>query len=406
LRLVQGIQDNSGGKKSNHQLKKENTMKKHNRKFFGYILMMLISVTLVAGLSGCETKKQPFKVGFVGSLTGRYSELGVAGRNAVTLAVEQINEAGGINGRRVELIVKDDKNDPEVAVQVDKELISEGVVAIIGHMTSSMSKAVVPLINEEKIVMISPTTTTDSLTGLDDYFFRTNTPDFQRVFHLVHYIFDEKGLRKLAVVYDLSNRAFSEMWYKNSKAEFESLGGLVTTPVSFSSGKDVSYPDIVKALLISNPEGILTIAGPTDTATICQELQKAGANIPVFDTGWADSLELIQHGGSAVEGIIFVVNFDEFSEHENYLEFKKQFYERFKMEPTFASVYAYDAAQLLFSALAQTEDPRDLKKAILAEPVFHALQGDISMDQYGDPRRGAFLYTVKNGEFKNLKTLE
>ena len=190
-------------------------MKQHVKmpasQFFGYILLLLISVLLMVGLSGCEKKKQPLKIGFAGSLTGRYSDLGVAGRNGATLAVEQINEAGGIHGRLVELIVKDDKNDPEVALQIDKELIEDGVAAIIGHMTSVMStavlpliNAVLPLINKEKIVMVGPTTTTNELTGLDDYFFRTVSPDFQQMRQLIHYIFDEKKLRTLAVAYDLS----------------------------------------------------------------------------------------------------------------------------------------------------------------------------------------------------------
>jgi branched-chain amino acid transport system substrate-binding protein len=200
--------------------------------------MLVICVTLMAGLSGCEKEKPPLKVGFVGSLTGRYSDLGVAGRNGATLAVEHINEAGGIQGRLVELIVKDDKNDPDVAVQVDKELINEGVAAIIGHMTSSMSKAAVPLINEKQIVMVSPTTTTNDLTGLDDYFFRTSTPDLEQSRQLIRYTFNEQKLRTLAVVYDLSNPAYSEGWYHNAKAEFESLGGTFSTAVTFTSGKD------------------------------------------------------------------------------------------------------------------------------------------------------------------------
>jgi branched-chain amino acid transport system substrate-binding protein len=74
---------------------------------------------------GCEKKKEPIKVGFVGGLTGRLSDLGSGGRNGVMLAVEEINNAGGISGRPVELITKDDKQDPEVAVKVDKELIDE-----------------------------------------------------------------------------------------------------------------------------------------------------------------------------------------------------------------------------------------------------------------------------------------
>ncbi|MBW1797231.1 MAG: ABC transporter substrate-binding protein, partial [Deltaproteobacteria bacterium] len=117
-----------------------------SKPFYFTIILLLVSISM-AVMWGCENKK-PVKVGFVGGLTGRLSYLGTAGRNGVILAVEEINEAGGINGRPVELITRDDGHDPKVAVKVDRELIGEGVVAIIGHMTSSMSMAALPLINK------------------------------------------------------------------------------------------------------------------------------------------------------------------------------------------------------------------------------------------------------------------
>jgi branched-chain amino acid transport system substrate-binding protein len=84
--------------------------------------------------------KNAYKIGFVGGLTGKSSDLGIQGRNSVMLAVEEINSQGGINGRPLQLITKDDKQDPQTALKVDRELIDEGVITIIGHMTSTMSE--------------------------------------------------------------------------------------------------------------------------------------------------------------------------------------------------------------------------------------------------------------------------
>jgi branched-chain amino acid transport system substrate-binding protein len=384
----------------------KHSMKNVKRKMFRTAFLLAACISLLSGLSGCDRKSQPVKIGFAGSLTGQFSDLGLAGRNGAILAVEQINNAGGIQGRPVELIVKNDQNDPDVAVQVDTDLINEGVAALIGHMTSTMSKAVVHLFNDAKIVMVSPTTTTNDLTGLDDYFFRTCTPDLDQTQQLIRYAFHERGLKKLAVVYDLANRGYSEGWVQNARSEFERLGGNFSRVVPFTSGKDTTHSDIVKELLSSHPEGILIIAAAIDTATICQELRKAGSHLPVFNSGWAAIPKLIQHGGSAVEGIALIRTFDEQSTREHYLEFKKHYYERFKIEPNFAAAGAYDAAQQLLNALAHAETPEHVKKAIAAQPLFHGLQGDISMDQYGDPRRDVFIFTVKNGEFTHLKTLE
>ncbi|MGK5095390.1 ABC transporter substrate-binding protein [Deltaproteobacteria bacterium TL4] len=372
-------------------------------KFIGYALLMWFLIILGAGLQGCDKTKKTIKVGFVGGLTGRLSDLGVAGRSGVMLAMDQVNAAGGIKGRPVELIVKDDKNDPEVAVQVDSELIREGVVAIIGHMISAMSIAALPLINKEKIVMLSPTSTANELTGLDDYFLRTGLPDVEQTRQLARYVFKARGVRQMAVVYELSNKAFAEGWYQNFKAEFENRGGQLTTPLTFTSGKVASYPGIAKELLHSTSDAVLIIAGSIDTAMICQELRKADSKLPVVSSGWAGTSELLQYGGSSVEGLLFPQTFDKEGTQENYLTFKNQFYERFKMDSNFASAGAYDAAQFIFSALAQTDVPENLKEVLLALKIHRGLQGEIRMDKYGDPERKTFLFTIRNGKFQTVE---
>ncbi|CAG0964133.1 partial Leucine-, isoleucine-, valine-, threonine-, and alanine-binding protein, partial [Anaerolineae bacterium] len=114
----------------------------------------------------------PIRVGFVAQLTGVQAELGVQERNGVQLAVEEINAAGGIAGRPIELIVQDDLGTPEGAQAADRELIGAGVVAIVGHATSAQTISGLAVTNPARIVMLSPTATTPELSGLDDYFFR------------------------------------------------------------------------------------------------------------------------------------------------------------------------------------------------------------------------------------------
>lgn len=364
-----------------------------------YALVMLPAFILISGFMGCENKK-PIKVGFVGCLTGRLSSLGTSGRDGVILAVENLNNEGGINGHPVELIVKDDKQDPEVAVQVDKELIKQGVVAIIGHMTSAMSVAALPLINKEKTLMISPTTSTHKLAGIDDYFIRVMSLTRAQADHIANHAFKGMGLRKIAVVYDLSNRTFAEGLYHIFKSEFENMGGAFTLITTFTSGKDVSYLGLSRKMLESEPDGLLIIAGALDTAMTCQQIRKLGSDIPVIISGWANTLDLIEHGGPAVEGVIFSAADNKDSERKDYLTFKRQFNERFGRNPYFGAVFGYEAAQLLFSALSKTDDVKKLKDTIINQAIYHGLQGDIRMDKYGDVKRKRFLVTVKDGQFE------
>jgi branched-chain amino acid transport system substrate-binding protein len=255
----------------------------------GRVLGCFLLVLMV----GCEREKPPVKVGFVGGLTGRFSDLGTAGRNGVMLAVEEVNSAGGMGGRTVELITKDDRQDPKTATEVDKALIQEGVVAIIGHMTSAMSIAAVPLINAEKVLMISPTTSTGQLTGKDDWFLRTMVPTGDLPRKLAEYAHDGLGPDRMAAIYDLANRAYAED--------------------------------------------------------------------------------------------------------------KERFVARFGAEPSFAAIFGYEAARVLFEALSKSSDPRTLKETILKQKKFQGVQGDFEMDEYGDARRGFFLITVLQGGFKTME---
>ena len=357
---------------------------------------------LMIGFSGCD-KKKPIQIGFVGGLTGRLSLLGTGGRDGTILAVEQINESGGINGRKVKLIVKDDQNDPVTADQVDEELIQAKVVAIIGHMTSAMSMNALPKINKNKMLMISPTSTTNELSGKDDYFLRTALPDRPQTDQLVHYVINNKKIKKIAGIYDLSNKAFTEGWYKNFKSEFEDRGGLITTTLTFTSNQEKNFLELAKKMLDSKPEGLVIVASALDTALLCQQFKKLESQLPVFSSGWAKAPDLLQNGGAAVENLILPQTHSEDSTEEKYLHFKKAFENRFGREPNFAAAGAYDVAQILFTALARTDDPQQLKSVILKQGVFKGLQGEIRIDQFGDAQRKTFLIQVNDDHFKTIE---
>ncbi|MCP4688196.1 MAG: amino acid ABC transporter substrate-binding protein, partial [Desulfobacterales bacterium] len=131
-------------------------------------------------------------------------------RNGAVLAVERANRAGGVAGRPVELIIKDDKGDPGEALRVDQELIEEGAVAILGHYLSTLAVEVVPLMNEKNVLMINATGGTDELTGIDDNFIRLTPPVDQQALSLANLSRRRLRLETMAVVYDLSNPKYTE----------------------------------------------------------------------------------------------------------------------------------------------------------------------------------------------------
>jgi len=341
-------------------------------------MVCLFLTVLMALISGCQDKP-PVKLGFSGCLTGKLSDLGTGGRDGAILAVEQINQAGGISGHPLQLIIRDDKHDPATAIQVDKELIQEGVAAIIGHMTS-----------------------TNRLAGIDDCFFSVCPPSKAESVHLARHMSGKMKLKTLACAYDLSNRAFTEGWYQHLKAKFEDMGGQLIFFTTFTSGQPFSYLTLAQDLLASEADGLVLAASALDTAMICQQLAKIGSDIPVVSSGWANTPAFIHHGGTAVEGVLFSQTFNSKSNEASFLSFKKQFMERFGREPNFAAACGYDAVQLFFNGLSRADHAGSLRDALKNSRI-DAVQGELEIDAYGDATHRRFLVTVRNGQFEVME---
>lgn len=367
-------------------------------------LSLLITVLIMAILfiPGCENNK-PIKIGFVGGLTGRHYDLGISGRNGAMLAVEEANKKGGIRGQQIELIVRDDMQDPEVAAKVDKELIEQGVIAIVGHMTSQMSMAALPIINEKKIVMVSPTVAGPLFDGIDDYFIKLSPSLKDESLHLADYAFNNMKLRKISVINDLSNKAYSEEWHLIFKSRFEGLGGRTISAISFNSNEETSFTKIARKLTTSNPDGILIIANAFDTAVICQQIRKINTNTSVLSSAWGMTTDILRHGGIAVENVVFSHIYNPADNSPDHLTFKEIYIERFGREPDFAAVKSYDAVNVILSAIHDSKDMADIKTAILKKLAFKGLQGDFEIDGYGDVKQKRFLVTIQKNKFVAIK---
>lgn len=343
---------------------------------------------------------EPIKLGFLGGVTGSVADLGIAGRDGAQLAVDLRNQAGGINGRKVVLLIRDDKHDMEVAKRQAQELIDQGVSAIIGPMTSQMAMAITPIINKAKVVAMAPTATTEALSGKDDYFFRITATTKVFATANANYQIKNKRMKRVAAAYDLGNRSFSEMWLNNFADAMATGGSEVVSRVGFTSGKVDSYTAIVKKLLESRPDGIVIVANAVDASLLCQQIRKLDADLPITLADWAAQERLLELGGKAVEGVTVVQTFDRENEAPRYMEFRRLYTERFDREPGFAGVYAFDAASLVMDALARKTGDTPLKQAILASSPYNGLQGPFVMDAYGDVQRDkCTISVVKDAQF-------
>lgn len=341
---------------------------------------------------------EPIRIGFIGGLTGRSADLGESSRNGVQLAVQQVNQAGGIDGRQVELLVRDDANDPDTAAAAVRELHAAGVAAIIGPNVSAVAGGMVPVINELEVVTLSPTVSSLAFADIDDHFFRINwtTRDNARIYAEHYY---DLGYRRVAAAIDANNRVFSESWLQEFSHGFLVEGGKVVGFEAFDSTKNDSYAQTASALVAMDAEALLLIANSVDTAQLAQQIRKLDSDILLIAAEWAATERLISLGGPAIEGLELVQSYNRADDSERYRTFRETYRDRFQQAPGYASIAAYDAATVLFRGLAGREAAGGLKQALLELDDVQGLQQTISFNRYGDAQRRAFFVVVRDGRF-------
>jgi len=357
-----------------------------------------IIVLGIAALLGCQPP-EPIRIGFVGGTSGRVADLGIAGRDAVLLAVELRNQAGGVAGRKVELLIRDDEQKPEVAQRVVRELIDQGVVAIVGPMTSAMAIAVAPIADEAQVLLMSPTATSDDLTGLDDYFFRVNASTLDNASRIARYHVGQNATRRLAVAYDLRNKSYTESWLNSFRAAYVQGGGEVVKVLGFEGGGETALLQVAQDLLAAQADGVLIVANSVDTALLSQQIRKLDRHAPIITSEWAATERLIELGGKAVEGVIVAQNFDRNSAAPRYRAFYQAYRDRFHREPGFGGVIAFDAANVVLDALAQQQAGRNVKETVLAMRRFEGVQEPIVFNEFGEVKRSLYITVVRDGQF-------
>lgn len=382
----------------------ENFVRKAHYARHNLFYVVIYQAFFLCLLIGCKSRA-PILVGFSGELTNSRSGGGVFCRNGIELAVEELNRNNGIHGRLIQLIAKDDQNRPEVARQVDAELAAQGVVAIIGHITSTQTAATFAQNNRARMVVINPVSASAEFSQQQDYFFRVVPGNDLLSRVLARYIIQHRQIRTITGIYDIGNRTFSETFWKLFQQEFERLGGSAREELTFVAGQ-TDLQQFAAQIQAAAPDAVLVIASPVDTAFLLQYLAKQGVRVPAFSSTWAQTNQLIEKGGNAAEGLEMVAVYHSLNPYPAFQPFVKRFVERFKREPTFHAAYGYEAMLVLAEALKHTQGQASgLPDALSSIRNFPGVQGTISIDAYGDVSRDVYIVRISNGQFQVVATI-
>lgn len=367
------------------------------------LFLLLAAISFALSLGGCGDTS-PILIGFSGQLTGKMADLGVYGRNGVTLAIETINAAGGINGRPLQLLARDDNNTPEGAIQADKQLIESDVVAIIGHMTSSQTMAALPFVNDNETILVSPTTSTPELTGKKDLFFRTMMDNTYQSNALAKYVHSALDTNTVAIVAESDNKSYTHSYANGFIQVFTEIGGKVLTQIDYSSSNIPNWDDIADEIRQLKPDGLLLICPAHDAVAIAQRINTPHTSIRLFSGAWAYTDELIRWGGEYVEGMIFGIDYAADNPSPEFIKFRESYKHRFGVLPNFAAAFSYEAVLALAEALKSTDGQREgLAAAMAPSETVNGVIGPFKLNQYGDVDRNVFIVTVQDGNYRTIE---
>lgn len=366
------------------------------------------AVVLMLGaivMTGCGTVTE-VQLGAVLSLQGRASSYGQAIQRGIEVAVDKVNAEGGVgiadSGTRVPLsvLVRDAQSDPQIGLQVARELIDMGHTAVIGSDDSAVTLAIADLFQRSKVVLISPSSSTPALRGKGSYIYRNYPSDEFEAVSVASYIYNVAGTDEVHVI---SSQSEYGLGIKNAFiARFRALGGDAEIQVSFPAEE----PDVGARLedLAATKAGGIYIAGYSDeTAAIARMLRDAGIDLPLFGTGAILPDELVAAGGDAVEGLVFpTVMFD--AEEEPTADFIAAYRNKFGSDPDIYAAHGYDAVLIIVQAIEQEGLSSDnISFYMNAMNPFPGAAGSTKFDQDGNAQKFHRMWVIDNGQARALE---
>ncbi len=346
------------------------------------------------------------KIGEFASLTGKEATYGQTAHKGTQQAIDEVNAAGGVLGRKLELLVEDDQSKPGEAATIAKKFISrDKVVAILGEITSGRTLEAAPIAQNAKIPLISPGATAPEVTARGNYIFRVCFIDSFQGTVMAKFARHSLKLRRVALLSSVSS-AQSVALSKFFRQRFAADGGTVVLEQKYSEGEK-DFRAQLTAIKAAGVEGIFVPGYYAEAALICKQARDLGMAQPLFGVDGWESQELINIGGKSVEGAYFSTHYSPASKDPLVVSFNERFTKRWGSGSDALSALGYDSAMLLVDAIrrAGTTDGPKLRDALAATKNFKGVTGDITLDEQRNPTKSAVVLQVKDGKFVFVETI-
>lgn len=375
------------------------------KKFKAVINTVLIVLLVLFFLNGCRKSQETIKIGVILPISGSASDFGIGGLNGFNLALKEINNKGGVLGKKIEIIVKDDSNNENISKLAALDLIhNESVVAITGVPFTNIALSVAPVCQESKIPMLTAVATNPEVTKVGDYIFRTCFNDNFQGYALALFAESDLKAKSCAITFDSKNK-FSSGLAQTIKSNFENLGGKVLLYEGHPENiKD--FGEIILHCIEVKPDVIFCTDLYEDAGLFCKQARKLGFDGPIIGgDGW-DSPEIIKIAGTSLNNTYYASHYYKFEDNPVTSSFLNNYKEKFKAEPNVESALCYDSLRLLAEVIkeAGSTEPSKVKDAF-HKVVYYGVTGKIEYVSDGEPRKSAFIIKIENMDISLAKVI-
>lgn len=387
------------------------------------IPILAVALSLLVSSVGCKKESRDNStgdvlIGHVASLTGDTATFGTSCEEGIRLALDEVNQAGVLGGRKIKVITEDDRSLPDEAKTATQKLITrDEVVAILGEIASSRSIAMAPVAQDQRIPMLSPGSTNPKVTQTGDYVFRSCFIDPFQGTAVAAFAMAPKpeglGLQRFAVLYPVNSD------YGMGLREFftdavKKAGGQIVADEAYTEKSDVDFRGQLTKIKQASPDAIFVSGYYTEAGLIAQQSRELGINVPLLGgDGW-DSDQTVKIGKAATNNCFFSNHYSSAEDRPQVKAFVEAYRARFKnpdgspKTPDAMAILGYDAMKLMADAInrAGSADPDNIRDALAATKDFPGASGTITIDENRNAQKSLVILEIKDGRFDYVASVE
>jgi branched-chain amino acid transport system substrate-binding protein len=357
--------------------------------YFRQAVLLAFCAVCAAATGGCRSGSNSNEI-----VLGHYASTD----NGILMAVDEINKAGGVNGKKVSVITYDNKGDNrETGNAVTRLVTKDRVTAVLGEVASSRSLVGAPVCQENGIPMVSPSSTNAAVTKVGDMIFRVCFVDAFQGYVCAKFARDNLKAAKAALLYD-QTQAYAVGLQEDFAKAFEKLGGKIVEKQTYQGG-DQDFSAQLTAIRASDPDVIFIPGYYTDVGNIAIQARKLNIKQPLLGgDGW-DSAKLGEIAGDAINGCYYSNHYSPQDPNPRVQEFIKKYKEQYGNVPDGLAALGYDAARIVCEAIGRANSVKgaDIAAELAKTKDFDGVTGKITIDADRNAVKPAVMLEMKNG---------